>query len=144
MLWLGRWPLGLVVNPLAGIGGAVGLQGSDGEAVQRAARELDGKPRGQERLTIFLAATFSSSSTLRERAAEGKDVVVGGNSGDASINLDINQLLRWENAHSSISSNSSGSSNSDINLSRSSSVTVGKGFVDQRSESDKSKGVAET
>jgi len=48
--------LGLVVNPLAGIGGAVGLQGSDGEAVQRAARQLDGKPRGQERLTIFLAA----------------------------------------------------------------------------------------
>ena len=48
--------LGLVVNPLAGIGGAVGLQGSDGEALQRAARELDGKPRGQERLTIFLAA----------------------------------------------------------------------------------------
>ena len=90
------------------------------------------------------SATFSSSSTLRERAAEGKDVVVGGNSGDASINLDINQLLRWENAHSSISSKSSGSSNSDINLSRSSSVTVGKGFVDKRSESDKSKGVAET
>ena len=47
--------LGLVVNPLAGIGGAVGLQGSDGEALQRAARKLDGKPRGQERLTIFLA-----------------------------------------------------------------------------------------
>ena len=91
------------------------------------------------------SATFaSSSSTLRERAAEGKDVMVGGNSGDASINLDINQLLRWENAHSSIRSNSSGSSNSDINLSRSSSVTVGKGFVDQRSESGKSKGVAET
>ena len=48
--------IGLVVNPLAGIGGAVGLQGSDGEAVQRAARELDGKPRGEERLMIFLQA----------------------------------------------------------------------------------------
>ena len=48
--------IGLVVNPLAGIGGAVGLQGSDGEAIQRAARELDGKPRGKERLMIFLQA----------------------------------------------------------------------------------------
>ena len=48
--------IGLVVNPLAGIGGAVGLQGSDGEVVQRAARERDGKPRGEERLSIFLQA----------------------------------------------------------------------------------------
>ena len=48
--------IGLVVNPLAGIGGAVGLQGSDGEAVQRAARELDGTPSGEERLMIFLQA----------------------------------------------------------------------------------------
>jgi len=48
--------IGLVVNPLAGIGGAVGLQGSDGEVVQRAARERDGKPKGEERLSIFLQA----------------------------------------------------------------------------------------
>ena len=48
--------IGLVVNPLAGIGGAVGLQGSDGEATQHAARELEGKPRGKERLMIFLQA----------------------------------------------------------------------------------------
>ena len=48
--------IGLVINPLAGIGGAVGLQGSDGEVVQRAARERDGKPRGEERLSIFLQA----------------------------------------------------------------------------------------
>ena len=48
--------IGLVVNPLAGIGGAGGLQGSDGEVVQRAARERDGKPRGEERLSIFLQA----------------------------------------------------------------------------------------
>jgi predicted polyphosphate/ATP-dependent NAD kinase len=32
------------------------LQGSDGEVVQRAARERDGKPRGEERLSIFLQA----------------------------------------------------------------------------------------
>ena len=91
------------------------------------------------------SATFeSSSSILRERASEGEDVVVGGNSGDASINLDINQLLRWENALSGMSNNSSGSNNSDSNFSRSSSITVGTGFEDQRSESDKIKGVAET
>jgi predicted polyphosphate/ATP-dependent NAD kinase len=46
--------IGLVVNPVAGIGGAVGLRGSDGESVQQEARRRSGIPRGQERLHAFL------------------------------------------------------------------------------------------
>lgn len=38
--------LGVLVNPVAGIGGSVGLAGSDGERVQREARRLGGTARG--------------------------------------------------------------------------------------------------
>ena len=46
--------IGLVINPVAGIGGSVGLQGSDGLLVQEEARRRLGSPRGQERLRGFL------------------------------------------------------------------------------------------
>lgn len=48
--------VGLVVNPMAGIGGAVGLQGSDGEALQHEALRRHGKPRGSHRVGVFLEA----------------------------------------------------------------------------------------
>ena len=48
--------IGLVVNPMAGIGGAVGLQGSDGPALQREALKRHGVPRGPERLAVFFHA----------------------------------------------------------------------------------------
>ena len=48
--------IGLVVNPMAGIGGAVGLQGSDGASLQREAVKRHGVPRGPERLTVFFQA----------------------------------------------------------------------------------------
>ncbi len=41
--------LGLIVNPIAGIGGRVGLHGSDGAEIQRAALALDARPRSAER-----------------------------------------------------------------------------------------------
>ncbi|MDP6187298.1 MAG: hypothetical protein QF863_08720, partial [Pseudomonadales bacterium] len=41
---------------MAGIGGAVGLQGSDGSALQREALKRHGVPRGPERLTVFFRA----------------------------------------------------------------------------------------
>jgi len=47
--------LGFVVNPLAGLGGPAGLKGSDGEAVQRAARERGSVPRAAERAVAALA-----------------------------------------------------------------------------------------
>lgn len=48
--------LGCVVNPVAGLGGSVGLKGSDGADVQARARALGGVPRGPARVLELLAA----------------------------------------------------------------------------------------
>lgn len=45
----GRSRIGLIVNPVAGIGGAVGLKGSDGPEVVRRALALGAVPHAQER-----------------------------------------------------------------------------------------------
>jgi len=44
-----RPQVGLIVNPVAGLGGRVGLKGSDGEATQRRARALGAMPRALDR-----------------------------------------------------------------------------------------------
>ncbi|MFC6938061.1 ATP-NAD kinase family protein [Actinomadura yumaensis] len=46
---------GLVVNPVAGLGGRAGLKGSDGAAVQARARALGARPRASERAALALA-----------------------------------------------------------------------------------------
>ncbi len=55
--------LGLIINPVAGIGGRVGLKGSDGPDVQRRARELGALPESPRRAVDAL----KSLTALKDR-----------------------------------------------------------------------------
>lgn len=72
--------LGLIVNPVAGLGGAVALKGSDGEAVQAAALARGAVPRAGEKAARALAA-------LRERLSDVEVLAFGGRMGDPSATL---------------------------------------------------------
>lgn len=50
----------LIVNPISGIGGAVGLKGSDGVGRQREAIKRGATPRALDRTKVFLEAVNSS------------------------------------------------------------------------------------
>ena len=75
-----RRTLGLIVNPVAGLGGRVGLKGSDGADIQRRARELGAKPAATgravealrridglgERVALLTCATVMGEEAARE------------------------------------------------------------------------------
>ncbi len=46
--------IGLIINPVAGIGGSVGLKGSDGEEVQKLALEKGGSYQSNKKTRIAL------------------------------------------------------------------------------------------
>jgi predicted polyphosphate/ATP-dependent NAD kinase len=56
--------LGLIVNPVAGLGGRVGLKGSDGAEIQRKARLLGAVPEVEERVLRALEALLPMKGDL--------------------------------------------------------------------------------
>ena len=49
-----EFSIGLVVNPIAGLGGSVGLKGSDDPRIQELALQKGAKPKSGERVTEML------------------------------------------------------------------------------------------
>ncbi|MGX1793947.1 ATP-NAD kinase family protein [Microbacterium sp. NPDC055312] len=63
--------IGLVVNPVAGVGGPAGLAGSDGAEVQRLAIARGGHSRAQERATMALRVVAARHPALVIATAAG-------------------------------------------------------------------------
>ncbi|NOZ73683.1 MAG: ATP-NAD kinase family protein [Chloroflexi bacterium] len=57
--------IGLIVNPMAGLGGRVGLKGSDGVDVQLRARALGAKPQAETRAILALQELLPLRDSLR-------------------------------------------------------------------------------
>ena len=56
--------IGLLVNPMAGLGGAVALKGSGGEALQQQALSREGRGRGAARVALFLQSLRDANDEL--------------------------------------------------------------------------------
>jgi predicted polyphosphate/ATP-dependent NAD kinase len=98
--------LGLIVNPLAGIGGRVGLKGSDGADIVHRAWELGARPLAPRRAGEALAASLAlvpgvvvvtAAGTMGEdeaRALGVEPVVVGTAPADGTTSADTRDAAR--------------------------------------------------
>jgi predicted polyphosphate/ATP-dependent NAD kinase len=98
--------LGLIVNPKAGIGGSVGLKGSDGEAIQKQALALGAIPTAPNRARQALQSlailqgelqiiTYPDEMGADAAAACGfKPVVIGAITSGESTAADTRQGAR--------------------------------------------------
>ena len=57
--------IGFLVNPVAGMGGAVGLKGTDGQAILKQAIALGAKPIAAQRAETFLTELTSAKANLK-------------------------------------------------------------------------------
>lgn len=63
--------LGLIVNPIAGMGGKVGLKGTDGKDILKRARELGSEPEAPEKAVRALKQLKSLGNDLKVLVAKG-------------------------------------------------------------------------
>ncbi len=63
--------IGVLINPLAGIGGSVALKGSDGEAIVEQALARGAKPLAQQRAAVALSKIARHADTVRFISAGG-------------------------------------------------------------------------
>lgn len=74
--------IGLIVNPVAGMGGAVGLKGTDGKTVLNLAKSLGAKPIAPVRTQVFL-------SNLKLAKKEVQLVVGAGSMGEDEVKRSV-------------------------------------------------------
>lgn len=63
--------LGIIVNPIAGMGGRVGLKGTDGPGTAARARDLGATPLAGERCTLALTRLLPAADGIEVLAAPG-------------------------------------------------------------------------